>query len=81
MGDTVPRFSRGERWAHRSLGLLMGSCLLTAFALYYGPISLAVGHRHTVELVHVWSGYALPAPLLPCSTTANRTCGLIGFER
>jgi formate dehydrogenase subunit gamma len=42
----------------------MGSCLVTAFLLYYGPISVAVGHRHTVELVHVWSGYALPVPLL-----------------
>jgi formate dehydrogenase subunit gamma len=42
----------------------MGTCLLTAFVLYYGPISLAVGHRHTVELIHVWAGYALPGPLL-----------------
>ena len=42
----------------------MGTCLLTAFVLYYGPVSLAVGHRHTVELVHVWAGYALAAPLL-----------------
>ena len=42
----------------------MGTCLITAFALYYGPVSLAVGHRHTVELIHVWAGYALAAPLL-----------------
>jgi formate dehydrogenase subunit gamma len=61
---TVARFSRAERWAHRTLGLLMGSCLVTAFLLYYGPISVAIGHRHPVELVHVWSGYALPVPLL-----------------
>ncbi len=45
-------------------GLLMGTCLVTAFVLYYGPVSLAVGHRHTVELIHVWAGYALAAPLL-----------------
>jgi formate dehydrogenase subunit gamma len=62
--DTVRRFSRGERWVHRTLGLAMGTCLVTAFVLYYGPLSLAVGHRHTVELVHVWAGYALPVPLL-----------------
>jgi formate dehydrogenase subunit gamma len=61
---TLARFTPGERWVHRTLGLLMGTCLLTAFVLYYGPVSLAVGHRHTVELVHVWAGYALAVPLL-----------------
>jgi formate dehydrogenase subunit gamma len=60
----VRRFTRAERLVHRTTGLLMGLCLLTAFALYYGALSLAVGHRHTVELVHVWAGYALPVPLL-----------------
>jgi formate dehydrogenase subunit gamma len=42
----------------------MGACLVTAFVLYYGPMSLAVGHRHTVLLVHVYAGYALPVPML-----------------
>ena len=42
----------------------MGTCLLPAFFLYYGPLSVAVGHRHTVALVHVWAGYALAVPLL-----------------
>jgi formate dehydrogenase subunit gamma len=60
----LQRFTTAERWVHRSLGLLMGSCLVSAFVLYYGPVSLAVGHRHAVELVHVWAGYALPVPLL-----------------
>jgi formate dehydrogenase subunit gamma len=63
-GAIVVRFSPGERWVHRTTGLLMGACLLTALVLYYGPISLAIGHRHAVELVHVWAGYALPAPML-----------------
>ena len=61
---SLGRFTRAERWVHRATGLLMGTCLVTAFVLYYGPVSLAVGHRHTVELVHVWAGYALAAPLL-----------------
>ena len=61
---SLGRFTRAERWVHRATGLLMGTCLITAFALYYGPVSLAVGHRHTVELIHVWAGYALAAPLL-----------------
>ena len=61
---TLARFAPAERWVHRTTGLLMGTCLLTAFVLYYGPVSLAVGHRHAVELVHVVTGYALPLPLL-----------------
>jgi len=61
---TVRRFTRAERWVHRATALLMGTCLLTAFVLYYGPMSLAVGHRHVVELVHVYAGYALPVPML-----------------
>jgi len=61
---SLRRFTRAERWVHRATGLLMGTCLVTAFALYYGPVSLAVGHRHGVELVHVWAGYALAVPLL-----------------
>jgi formate dehydrogenase subunit gamma len=61
---SLARFTRAERWVHRATGLLMGTCLVTAFVLYYGPISLAIGHRHTVELIHVWAGYALAAPLL-----------------
>ncbi len=64
LGATVARFSPAQRWVHRATGLLMGTCLVTAFVLYYGPVSLAVGHRHAVELVHVWAGYALGAPLL-----------------
>jgi formate dehydrogenase subunit gamma len=60
----LQRFTPAERWVHRSTGLLMGACLVSAFVLYYGPVSLAVGHRHAVELVHVWAGYALPVPLL-----------------
>lgn len=64
MSDVLERFTPAERWVHRTTGLLMGTCLVTAFVLYYGPVSLAVGHRHTVELLHVWAGYALAAPLL-----------------
>jgi formate dehydrogenase subunit gamma len=64
VSDSLTRFTPAERWVHRTTGLLMGACLLTAFVLYYGPISVAIGHRHAVELVHVWAGYALPAPLL-----------------
>src|SRR4051812_32181999 len=42
----------------------MGSCLLTAVVLYNGAVMMAVGHRHFVELLHVWSGLALPVPMV-----------------
>ncbi|MCZ4499541.1 MAG: fdnI [Marmoricola sp.] len=60
----VARFALAERIVHRSLGLLMGACLVTAAILYNGTIMIAVGHRHVVELIHVWCGLALPVPIL-----------------
>ena len=61
---SVPRFSRAERAIHRLTAILMTACILTAVVLYNGPIAIVVGHRHLVELVHVYCGFALPAPML-----------------
>ncbi len=58
------RFTRAERWVHRVVAILMTVCLVTAAILYNGSISLAVGHRRLVELVHVYCGLALPVPIL-----------------
>jgi formate dehydrogenase subunit gamma len=60
----VSRFSRAERWVHRLTGVLMLVCIVTAAILYNGSFSLAVGHRHTVELIHVYCGFALPVPMI-----------------
>ncbi|SEC94974.1 formate dehydrogenase subunit gamma [Nocardioides exalbidus] len=60
----LDRFSRAERWVHRSFALLMGACLVTAAILYNGSIMMAVGHRHLVETIHVWCGIALPLPMV-----------------
>jgi formate dehydrogenase subunit gamma len=60
---SVPRFSRAERMIHRTTAILMTACILTAAILYNGPISILVGHRHLVELVHVYCGFALPLPM------------------
>jgi formate dehydrogenase subunit gamma len=38
--------------------------ILTAAVLYNGSLALLVGDRHVVEVVHVYAGYALPAPIL-----------------
>jgi len=58
------RFTRGQRWVHRSTAILMGLCLLTAAMLYIGPLSTLVGRRGVVEWIHVAAGLALPVPLL-----------------
>lgn len=63
MGQLL-RFTLAERWVHRSLAVIMGVCILTAAVLYIGPLSVAVGRRALVEDVHVYSGIALPLPVI-----------------
>lgn len=60
----IHRFSLAERIVHRVTAVLMIVCILTAFVLYNGSISVAIGHRHLVELIHVYCGFALPVPML-----------------
>ena len=63
-GQTVDRFSLGSRWVHGLTGTFMIICILTAAVLYNGSIAVLVGHRYVVEQIHVYSGFALPVPLL-----------------
>jgi formate dehydrogenase subunit gamma len=49
---------------HWTLAVVMIVCIVTAAVLYNGSLSLRVGHRHIVELIHVYSGFALPVPML-----------------
>jgi formate dehydrogenase subunit gamma len=60
----LARFALVERMVHRLFGVLMGVCIVTAAILYNGAIMIAVGHRYLIEMVHVWSGLALPLPIL-----------------
>ncbi|MER7579684.1 cytochrome b/b6 domain-containing protein [Kitasatospora sp. NPDC097691] len=62
--DRVLRFSRAERWVHRTTAALMLTCLATAACLYLAPLAELVGRRRLVVTVHVWCGLALPVPLL-----------------
>lgn len=64
MSESLDRFAPAERFVHRLVAILMGACLVTAAVLYNGALMMAVGHRHVVELVHVWCGLALPVPML-----------------
>ena len=60
----LDRFARAERLVHRAVAVLMVVCIVTAAILYNGALMMAVGHRHVVETIHVWCGFALPVPLL-----------------
>ncbi|MGK5552638.1 cytochrome b/b6 domain-containing protein [Actinomadura kijaniata] len=62
--ELIERFTRAERWVHHALALLMLGCLVTAALLYFPPLSAAVGRRGVVKTVHLWCGFALPAPVL-----------------
>ncbi|MEU9333646.1 cytochrome b/b6 domain-containing protein [Streptomyces sp. NPDC048290] len=60
----VPRFTRAERWIHRTTAALMGVCVLTAACLYVPELAQLVGRRALLVRLHEWSGLALPVPVL-----------------
>ncbi|MFJ8465897.1 cytochrome b/b6 domain-containing protein [Streptomyces swartbergensis] len=60
----VRRFSRPERWVHRTTAALMGVCVLTAACLYVPQLAELVGRRALVVTLHKWTGLALPVPVL-----------------
>ena len=60
----IRRFSRAERWVHRSAAALMGVCVATAACLYIPQLAELVGRRALVVTVHEWSGLLLPLPVL-----------------
>lgn len=67
MGDErhlVLRFDTVERAAHWVNAVLFSTLILTALPLYFAQIEQFVGRRHLLVEIHVWSGIALPVPLL-----------------
>jgi len=62
--NRLPRFDTVERVAHWCTATLMLMLLLTGFSLYAGPLSDLVGRRLLVKTIHVYSGLALPIPVL-----------------
>jgi formate dehydrogenase subunit gamma len=60
----ILRFDRVQRAAHWANALLFGILMLTALALYFPSLSGVVGRRALVANIHVWSGVALPVPIL-----------------
>ncbi|HAN70410.1 MAG TPA: formate dehydrogenase [Actinobacteria bacterium] len=61
---SLPRFSRGERWAHRVLGILVGALLITGAFLFFPDLGSLVGNRQIVTTVHDVAGWLVPVPLV-----------------
>lgn len=59
----LPRFDLTERLVHWSTAALLLSLLVTGTILYVPAFSVAVGHRATVEQVHVVTGLGLLGPI------------------
>ncbi|MEU6092332.1 cytochrome b/b6 domain-containing protein [Streptomyces sp. NPDC047085] len=60
----VHRFTRAERWVHRTTAALMGVCVVTAACLYIPQLAVLVGRRELVVRIHECAGLALPVPVL-----------------
>ena len=60
----IVRFDRVERTAHWLNASLFLILMLTGLALYFEPVMALVGRRKLVEDIHVYSGIALPFPVL-----------------
>lgn len=63
-GARMIRFSRAERYLHRSIVALTFVLLATAAVLYLPSISVLVGNRPLVSDIHVIAGFALPIPIV-----------------
>src|SRR5437879_4609068 len=60
----LTRFDRVERLVHWTNAALFAVVMITAAALYIPFLSAYVGRRDLVKTIHVYTGLALPAPLL-----------------
>jgi formate dehydrogenase subunit gamma len=58
------RFDAAERTLHWVNATLFLTVMTTAAILYVGPLSAAVGRRELIRTIHVWTGIALPVPVL-----------------
>ena len=66
LSDTLRmlRFDRVQRSAHWANALLFGVLMATAIPLYFGSFFGVVLARHVVAEIHLWTGLALPIPII-----------------
>ena len=60
----LQRFSRAERYLHRSIAALTFVLIATGAALFLPSISVLVGNRPLVSNIHVIAGFVLPVPIV-----------------
>jgi formate dehydrogenase subunit gamma len=60
----ILRFDWVQRVAHWANAALFGSLMFTAIPLYFGSFFGIVMPRHLIEQIHLWSGLALPLPII-----------------
>jgi formate dehydrogenase subunit gamma len=58
------RFDRVQRAAHWANAALFAVLMATAIPLYFGSFFGVVLQRHVVAMIHLWSGLALPLPVV-----------------
>jgi formate dehydrogenase subunit gamma len=59
----IERFTQAERYVHRVTAMLMLTLIATGAVLYLPSLSVMVGHRPVVALIHLYCGFALPIPM------------------
>ena len=60
----VMRFDRVQRSAHWLNAVMFLTLMFTAIPLYFGSFFGVVFERHTIQMVHLWTGLLLPVPLI-----------------
>ena len=64
VGDRIVRFDEGERILHWVIAALVLVLAITGAILYFDFLSTRVGRRELLRTVHMWSGLALPVPVV-----------------
>ncbi|GAA2001741.1 cytochrome b/b6 domain-containing protein [Catenulispora subtropica] len=62
-GGRIERFTRAERLVHRTTATLMLTLIATGAVLYLPSLSVRIGHRQALALIHLYSGWSLPIPM------------------
>lgn len=60
----IVRFDRVQRTVHWTVTFLFTLLIVTAVPLYFGSLFGVVLERHLVAQIHLWTGLALPVPIL-----------------
>jgi formate dehydrogenase subunit gamma len=64
VGDRIVRFDDGERILHWVVAVLVLVLAITGSILYFDFLSTRVGRRELLRTIHLWTGLALPLPVL-----------------